>query len=506
MSTSLSSSLHPSGTRLEYLVKVIIHDVRDLVFKEGDQTVLPSPYVEVKVRDTVKRTSTKPQTATTFYNEILLFQDLSLSSKEFSTSTIDVRVYHQYMFTTPLVGQYVVAFPVAYGRPQHYIHRQWVLLSQPAGEPGEVKGYLRLSVGVFGPGDVLPSVKDTGADEEGGAAAEAGGASDMRFDAYQLNVNIHRALDLPRVEGFLTAINPFVQVKFMGLVCTSATLYDSVNPEWNETIRIPVIVPCMERVVVCEVWTHHISQTTFIGIDTIAFDRLLEERMKPRWTNLYWHPPAAGMSMMLDRLGALALGSKETSQQPVYAGRILLSASLQKTTTPQRTSAPCPRATDPPSQEFCIWTDLYEVAGLDAFSPTEIKVEVCMGPVIWRSRTVKKADEASFVFDDAGGRLEERKIDLPEPSEAFDLCLYVIGSSFFKGTQRIAFLRVPFVEVFKSGSGPKWHSLQPYQEGSAVEGSILVSFCAMESSKQPVRRGRVAYSRTKWLFRVYTKQ
>lgn len=113
-----------------YNVKVDIHDLKDLRFVEAGKDILPNPYVEVEVCGQKKYTAKRQQASSASFNSQFNFT-VNLARDEFTLSTIEISVFHAYMFSSGLIGGFVLSFSHVYGRPQHWIFRQWVALRDP---------------------------------------------------------------------------------------------------------------------------------------------------------------------------------------------------------------------------------------------------------------------------------------------------------------------------------------------------------------------------------------
>lgn len=121
---------------IQYSIKVEVHEVRALSFKEsaGDKEIVPNPYVDVTVCGTTKSTIQKNQVVSATFNSSFNFQ-ATLTPEEFQRSHVEVSVMHRYTLVgglglqSALIGKYVLSFAFVYAKSQHWIYRQWVKLS-----------------------------------------------------------------------------------------------------------------------------------------------------------------------------------------------------------------------------------------------------------------------------------------------------------------------------------------------------------------------------------------
>lgn len=120
---------------IEYTVKVEVHELRSLTFKEsaGDKEIVPNPYVDVTVGGVTKSTPQKNQVVSATFNSTFNFQ-CSLTPQEFERSYVELEVMHRYTLIggvgiqSATIGKYVLSFSCVYNRSQHWIYRQWVKL------------------------------------------------------------------------------------------------------------------------------------------------------------------------------------------------------------------------------------------------------------------------------------------------------------------------------------------------------------------------------------------
>lgn len=120
---------------VQYNIKVDLHEVKDLSFREnvGDKEIVPNPYIEVTVDGVTKATNQKTQVVSATFNTSFNFTAF-LTPDEFARSYVEVSVLHKYMIIgglglqSAIIGKYVFSFAYIYSKSQHWIYRQWVSL------------------------------------------------------------------------------------------------------------------------------------------------------------------------------------------------------------------------------------------------------------------------------------------------------------------------------------------------------------------------------------------
>ncbi|PHJ16736.1 c2 domain-containing, partial [Cystoisospora suis] len=402
---------------VQYNIKVDLHEVKDLSFREnvGDKEIVPNPYIEVTVDGVTKATNQKTQVVSATFNTSFNFTAF-LTPDEFARSYVEVSVLHKYMIIgglglqSAVIGKYVFSFAYIYSKSQHWIYRQWVSLRN-FDHPQDAAGLLLITVGVFGPGDAMPVV-----DESICVVNEGGERTshdvNVKLTHYNLSVNIYKGQDIPAIPGqFSTVLEPYVKVKHGGAELQTRSLPEA-NPEWFASVGLPSCMPSFDGNVLVELWNGQPSATsagTLMGTVVLDYFQLTRNDLPPRWFNFYWRPPTEGL------LGAVTdmMMNAELRQPTSYGGRILLSASAAKVQTPLplgvRTARP---AQEPPTQECVWWIDVYEVTSAVGYT-SDVRAEISFGPHTLKTAALQCNALGTYVIDDETGRLREQRIYMP---------------------------------------------------------------------------------------------
>lgn len=121
--------------QLKYNIKVEIHELQNCRFSESGKDIIPNPFVEVCVLNERKTTPKRQQTASVTFNSQFNFA-VTVTPDDLALSTIDVTVYHAYMFTNAVIGSAAVSCTYVHNKPQHWLYREWVPLRH-SGNPAE---------------------------------------------------------------------------------------------------------------------------------------------------------------------------------------------------------------------------------------------------------------------------------------------------------------------------------------------------------------------------------
>eukprot|EP00411_Alexandrium_monilatum_P049543 CAMPEP_0175449654 /NCGR_PEP_ID=MMETSP0095-20121207/61953_1 /TAXON_ID=311494 /ORGANISM="Alexandrium monilatum, Strain CCMP3105" /LENGTH=198 /DNA_ID=CAMNT_0016750077 /DNA_START=69 /DNA_END=662 /DNA_ORIENTATION=+ len=198
---------------MEYLVNVAVHGVAGMTFGDKSQSA-PSPFVRVTVFGETLDTRVVASSPTCSLGN---FFSISKRQKPEDFAAEDVT---------------------------HMVETAWFPAVLPE-NPGEVRGFVSLTIGAYGPGDRVPrsvgvsDMDESVADAEGlrGRAVKLPSAGDAVKSLHELAVRIHQAEALRKVSGtFGEGCHPFVRVDFNGTSQTTQT-QSSTSPVWNEEIR-----------------------------------------------------------------------------------------------------------------------------------------------------------------------------------------------------------------------------------------------------------------------------
>ncbi|SCD22399.1 ferlin, putative [Plasmodium ovale] len=278
--------------KTQYNIKVDIHEVKELSFRESanEREILPNPYIEVTVNNEKRSTSKKNQAANVVYNTSFNFS-MNLTDYHFERTSVDICVLHKYTIQSALIGKCTFSLNYVYSKVQHWLYRIWVKLRNPD-LPLDDVGYVLLSVGVYGPGDSIPMVNDSiknNVNEEE-ICTEKG--LDIHITHYNLCVNIYKGQDIQFIGNntlFSNTLETYVKVYHNGLEECTKIIRNDPNPVWNVSVYIPTCTPCYDKNIIIELINGENNGTIIYSILLDLFD-ILKRELQPRWFNLYYNP------------------------------------------------------------------------------------------------------------------------------------------------------------------------------------------------------------------------
>uniref|UniRef100_A0A8C4MCL3 Dysferlin n=1 Tax=Equus asinus asinus TaxID=83772 RepID=A0A8C4MCL3_EQUAS len=232
------------------------------------------PVVKVTAARQTKRTRIHRGNSPLF-NETLFFNVFDSPSELFDEAVfITVRLRDQGM----LCGLSLLG---------HAYLRKWLLLSDPDDFSAGPKGYLKASLCVLGPGDEAPLERKDPSEDKEDIESNLLRPTGMALRGAHFCLKVFRAEDLPQMDdavmdsvkqifGFdsnkKNLVDPFIEVSFAGKMLCSKILEKTANPQWNQSITLPVMFPSMSekmriRVIDWDRLTHNdIVATTYLNI------------------------------------------------------------------------------------------------------------------------------------------------------------------------------------------------------------------------------------------------
>ncbi|UKJ90471.1 hypothetical protein MACJ_001404 [Theileria orientalis] len=490
-----------------YYIKVDIHEVKDVIFKEPDTEaeIIPNLQIETAIGSLKRETQKKSGSSNAIFNTSMNFSP-DLTKADFERARIIVTLYHRYTFSSGVIGHHAFSLPLIYSKQQHCILRSWVRVFNPA-FPTHNAGSLLVSVFVSAPGDNTASYKE--AEELAGQSlgndqSQTGirfsKVPEMNMKSYMLYLNVVCGRDFKPQGGILSSIiEPYVKVSHFGMSEQTQAISGSRDPEWQTTLYLPCITPSYDEMITIEVWNGQ-SNGTLLHYETIDLIHLINNEYPPRWINIYCQPNTSDVLKVVRSYVGGAVSSLTD-----YGGRILVSASAEQVQTLYvKGIKPCRSIMVPPIQQRVIAVELYEIVGQKDV-PNIVKVAVTHGPFSTKSENYQRNRNMSYMVDDKSGRLTpiEPIFSSNDDSDVWDLFVYVYDMSNYgmDNRERIAWERIPYERAKMSEGRPMWVYLNSFEQAQTIKFNILMSFDISSNVINYVRKERLKYDLTHYVFR-----
>ncbi|XP_059384658.1 dysferlin-like isoform X10 [Carassius carassius] len=217
------------------------------------------PVVKVTVGGQTKRTRIKKGN-NPFFDETFFLNFYEKPSDLFDEPIFITVFDSKSLRKDSVIGEFKLDVGMVYNEHRHAILRKWLLLADPDDLSAGARGYLKVSLFVLAAGDEAPMDKKEGLEEkediEGNLLRPAG----LTLTGATFTLRVYRAEDLPQMDdalmdgfkqflGFETnrknLVDPFVEVNFAGKTISSKILEKNANPQWNQSLTLPIRFPSM---------------------------------------------------------------------------------------------------------------------------------------------------------------------------------------------------------------------------------------------------------------------
>jgi hypothetical protein len=309
---------------------------------------------------------------------MFVFQDVLLNKDEFERDNIHIQVFDaNIIMKNELIGQFSFGIQKVWSQPKptaHQFYKKWIILTDPQ-DAYEQMGFVLCSVTVLGPGDAPPT---HGSEEflEPEVLRSPSGLGNTRR-GYNMIVKAYRGEEIASDDGSEGGCDPFLSVKFNGIVMRTQPEYATTQPEWNTLLVFPVFTPCLTDNIDLQLWAYKArNPDVLIATHRIKFSDLLSNQMYPTWINLYRLPYA-------ERSGMFSKGGEgQLTEYSEYSGRIQIAISTSITDDPIMEERACRPVALPPTSEWHLHVDVYSASGLAyllGWTGADIWIEVNWG-------------------------------------------------------------------------------------------------------------------------------
>lgn len=473
---------------MEYLALVEIHQVAELTLGE-ESTALPSPSVSVHLFGTVHETKSMTDVAMcTFEHAISVTKHVS--DEEFGNSDIKVEVLHYQGFgRTVVLGHCIFSMGQIYMQEQHHVPKCWHSVTK-VGSPGSLVGFVELTLGVFKQGDAVPRMfcgVDTtlaeGATSIKNRVVKAPKRNKVK-DLVVLCVRAYRAEALRNLSyTFYETYDPYVELSFYGTILETVVDPGKRTPVWNSELRLPFQNPCWDNSATVTVK----NRGAVIGELTLDITDIMATVLPPTWFNFYCVPPEA-------QSGALQniWGGNGTAEASYYAGRVLISAAIERTDTPTMSVVPANIEPEPAIEKHAMWVDFYEVYFDGKVEPAGAYGTVFVGCGLNEVRTMDAERHSELVWPQGSGRIPEQVLNLNDKTMCGDIMVSIYANfPAWHGDKwmKHMFCRIPMSSAYSWDVKPQWYEMMLVGSGSGPKnaGFLLMTVNVGPVSERPER-------------------
>ena len=286
------------------------------------------------------------------------------------------------------LGMYELPLDQIRKQPLGEYFMTWLALYQDADEYAtELSGALRATITCLGGSQQVPSHSEEEVEEaQNSDSPQVLMPHLVRWMHYSLFVAVYRIEGLPNMDDY-GSTDAFISIKLPGQAAVKTKVVrNSLNPYFNELLRLPVQLPIMYDVVTVSVSDYDQGGYDDLVADTqFSLNEIVKQgELAPHWIPLYGIRGSVGLQDIRAKLPHVPLDT-------CYKGRLLLALMVEEVSdrlAPKvKSIGPC---SDPPSEPFVLRFDLFQASQLDERSVpdnTQIQVELQVGGLTMFSTT-----------------------------------------------------------------------------------------------------------------------
>ncbi|XP_049338123.1 dysferlin isoform X2 [Astyanax mexicanus] len=217
------------------------------------------PVVKVTVGGQTKRTRIKKGN-NPFFDETFFLNFFETPADLFDEPIFITVFDSKSLRTDSVIGEFKMDVGMVYNEHRHAILRKWLLLADPDDLSAGARGYLKASMFVLAAGDEPPTDKKEGVQEKEDIEANLLRPAGLTLRGANFTLKVYRAEDLPQMDdafmdgmkqflGFdsnrKNLVDPLVEINFAGKTMCSKILEKNANPQWNQSLTLPIRFPSM---------------------------------------------------------------------------------------------------------------------------------------------------------------------------------------------------------------------------------------------------------------------
>ena len=344
------------------------------------------------------------------------------------------------------LGMYILPLDQIRKQPMSEYFMTWLALYKDPDEyVTDLSGSMRATITCLGGAQQLPTHSDEEVEEaRNDESPQVLMPQLVRWTHYSLFVAVYRIEGLPSMDDY-GSTDAFVSVKLPGAAAVKTKIVrNSLNPSFNELLRLPVQLPIMYDSVTVSVSDYDQGGYDDLVADTsFSLNEIVRKgELQPHWIPLYGIKGSVGLQEIREKLPHVPLDT-------CYKGRLMLALMAEEVSdrlAPKvKSIGPC---SDPAAEPFVLRFDLYQASQLDERSVpdnTQIQVELQVGGLTMCS-SVGLADHGHVRWDEPFD--EQRPMlpsDLTQCPDIFINVNFMTTSS--ESWERLGYIRLDLEDV-----------------------------------------------------------
>ncbi|KAF4685379.1 hypothetical protein FOZ60_006591 [Perkinsus olseni] len=293
------------------------------------------------------------------------------------------------------------------------------------------------------------------------------------------------------------------QAEMLERLVRGAVRIENVMPVAISVLNNMNAVSAHSELVLIEIMSQG-DRNDMIAAADFDFQAIYEKGMNPRWVNLYYS---------IEDDEAVPPQVNDEPLESEYGGRILVSASVERSEDPQSSVVTCDAPREPETKEHVVWIDVYEAAFTPEFydevQAQEVFVEFTFGTHAIRT-PARELDGLSAIFEEEG-RLRPFQVFLPEFRQSFDLKIELLGKKIEADDDEwdaLAFTRLSLPDIKTWNDSVVWRKLYMLSVPEDMDQVAAHILCGVNAGCKPFpqRPLRMAYNVREYVVRGFFYQ
>ena len=190
-----------------------------------------------------------------YWGEHIFFDKKIAEGEEFQLEKLSIQVYDFNLIgENALIGQFEMDLSSIYFGKDHSVVHKWVALSNYKSKMEEIKGFLKFSVNIVGPGDKQIELDDEKPDQitsEGGQFKNSGKGNmnaatvllppQIQTKGWQMKIQLIKGEHLIKMD-WGGSIDCYLVFQFGNAQFVTEIIKDTENPLWGKAIFVKIII------------------------------------------------------------------------------------------------------------------------------------------------------------------------------------------------------------------------------------------------------------------------
>lgn len=229
----------------EYFLHFYIMETSGLEFDDQIDVIIKiTAFGEVQYTRIIKNQGPGSQT---FWGEHIFFQKNFQIRSEMENDNFSIEVLnHNSLLKNDVIGQTQGSTLQIYGEEKHAILNRWDILTNPKKSFKKPMGFLKYSINFSKASDPRANLEIQSLDKQNEKKTDLIIPPNIQLKQKQITIKIFKGANIVAMDGNNKA-DPYVKFYLSGLEIKSKTIKETLNPVFNQILKIPTIYPTITQ-------------------------------------------------------------------------------------------------------------------------------------------------------------------------------------------------------------------------------------------------------------------